>query len=480
MIRVRHWFLAALAAAAFAAPRAEGGVAATNRWVRRPGAPALASEPGNWSLGHPPTREETALFSYSNCQNAVWDDAAPHEIGGLVLESGYIAVLTIETSPSGSFKTLSVAGDISIMGGAVTHPQCATEASWHLSIEAGGNIEIGPEAVVSASGKGFAPGAGLAPGLRLGWGASHGGQGAPRALDGEGPPAQCPGAFSRPRFPGSGGSVAPGADPRIGHGGGVVLLHAGGSLKVFGKIRADGDSRDEGGALWGGAAGGSVVLEAAGELLLDRKCTVSADGGDAFHERGGGGGGGRIALLCRAKKCDFTSFAEWRPWDRIRIHAFGGVGDTRERENRNADSHVRAAAGTIYIEWSGYGEKAGFATLAVYDRHRSGVSATRLPGDGPDADPGDKFRDGSVALLDSAYVTLSMPLEARRLGFGDSFRGVLDLNGNALSVSEIWNKDPHNAFDETGTYRSNETPALDFVSFENGGSVRIVPYFGPI
>ena len=469
---------AALALFFAAAPDCEAA-ARTNRWVRREGADARASVAGNWSLGHPPTAGETALFSARNPVSAIWDEAAPSEIGGLVLDDGWLAVLTLETSPSGPLRALKVAGDVSIRGGALTHPQCGSEPRWALCVEAGGDFEVGPDAIVSASGKGFAPGAGPSPGRRPGWGASHGGQGAPRAMDGNGLPALCPGSFLDPSLPGSGGTVAAGAGPGPGHGGGVVRIRAGGNVSVFGKIRADADSRDKGGVLLGGAAGGSVCIEAGGSFEFGPDAAITADGGDAFHDGGGGGGGGRIAIRAAGGPLDLGKFSGWSAQDRRRIRAWGGVGETRARSNSDADSHIRAAPGTVYCELAGPDSVPGSGTLCVYGQHRPALAATRLPGDGDGAAGAEDLRDGSLCLLDTAFVTLGGPMTVQKFGFSIHVRGALDLNGNVLTSSGAWNGYADHVLETPGVHRSNDDRVFDLVSFGSGGSVVLRPYFKP-
>ena len=87
-----------LAGALASVPCARGAGMATNRWVRAAGKDARASVAENWSLGHAPKRNEVALFTARHPTAAVWDAAAPREIGGLVLDEGYLSVVTFETT----------------------------------------------------------------------------------------------------------------------------------------------------------------------------------------------------------------------------------------------------------------------------------------------------------------------------------------------------------------------------------------------
>ena len=100
--------LALLAVAAGSAHAA----AVTNLWVRKTGGDPKASTAANWSLGHAPRADEVAVFSPRHPTAAIWDAAAPKEIGGLVLSRGYVAVVTVETSRGGPLQSLRVHGDV--------------------------------------------------------------------------------------------------------------------------------------------------------------------------------------------------------------------------------------------------------------------------------------------------------------------------------------------------------------------------------
>jgi hypothetical protein len=291
-----------------------------------------------------------------------------------------------------------------------------------------------------------------------------------------GRPALCCGSFLDPSLPGSGGTVAPGADALLGHGGGVVRLSCDGEMRIDGRVRADGDSRDgDRGALLGGAAGGSVSLRAGGAFRLGEAAAISADGGDAFHDGGGGGGGGRIAIRGGEGGLDPANYPWWDEALRRRVHAWGGRGDMRRRDARETDSHLRAAAGTIYGEGSGEGRTPGSGTLVVADRHRPSLAATRLPGD---LDPvgAEALRDGALVLAETSYVTLSGPMSVRALGFREGHRGALDLNGSVLSASRTWTRSPGNAIEDPGSYRDNVDVRFNAILF-NGGAVQLRPWF---
>jgi hypothetical protein len=104
-------------------------------------------------------------------------------------------------------------------------------------------------------------------------------------------------------------------------GGGALQLNINGTLRLDGRISADGsDAALQGG---GGGAGGSLWLSA---KTLTGAGSISADGGAGDPGQGGGGGGGRIALTCTSNS--FTGA----------VSAYGGWGVTA------------GGAGTIYTK----------------------------------------------------------------------------------------------------------------------------------
>lgn len=463
---------AAFAALLAAAAPARGAGTATNRWVRAAGKDARASVAENWSLGHAPRKNEVALFTARHPTAAVWDAAAPREIGGLVLDEGYLSVLTFETTAG---RPVKVDGDVDLRAGALTHPQNGDDARWSLQLRVGGSLRVGPGAIVSATAKGFAPGKGPAPGLEPGWGASHGGQGAPKSGGESGRPALVCGSIFEPAACGSGGTVADGAAPGIGHGGGAIRIDAGGDIEIYGAIRADGDGRNPGNVLLGGAAGGSIDLRAGGRFRWGGDFAVSADGGPAFRDGGGGGGGGRIALRASDEKSDIESC----PWSGNNaffnaVHAWGGTGDTRSRDNSRADVHVRAAPGTVYCEHAGGGRPAGGGSILVRGNHPPGLATTRLPSD-KDGDA--TLQDAEVVLSWGAFCTLGASCTVRALHVRSDQAG-FSLNRSVLTASEVSSGDRRHVLSESGTYRGNTDDALVPILFD-GGTLVLRPYFKP-
>ena len=466
-----------LLAAALAAAAAADVGAATNTWVRKAGTDPKASNPANWSLKRVPKKSDVVVFSRRASNAAVWDAAAPREVAGWIQEEGYVAVITLETSPKGPLKQLSVEGDVAILGGALTHPQNGASADWWLRIKAGGSIKVGAEAIVSVSGKGFAPGKGPSPGLAPGFGASHGGQGAPKNMAESPGVARCPGSIFEPSLSGSGGTGPEGREGEGPHGGGSIRLEAGGDILISGPVRADADSVSAAKSFWGGAAGGSVWLVAGGDVKVMREAggRISANGGEAFGGGGGGGGGGRIAIYAGADRNDVVGSTWWAQHART-IAAFGGTGDTGSRDDPNRDRHIRGASGTIYTERTGPGRVPRGGQVYVYNAVRPSLAYTRLPSD-EETEP-DPMRDAELCLSSNGAGIANGSFSVRLLGFGDT--GALDLAGGTLTTGGVFARGNRNAvLDEPGTHRESDDGRLDPVLF-NGGRVVVTPYFPPV
>lgn len=463
-----------LPAAVFLASIALAAPAATNTWIRKAGTDPKASNPANWSLKRVPKKSDVVVFSRRHANAAVWDKAAPHEVAGWVQEEGYVAVVTLETSPA-DFPQLAVAGDVRILGGALTHPQNRDAADWWLHVKSGGSIEIGPEAIVSVSGKGFAPGKGPSPGLIPGCGASHGGQGAPKNMAEVPGLARCVGSIRNPVLPGSGGTGPAGREGEGPHGGGAIRFEAAGDILVRGPVRADADSLSDRALLCGGAAGGSIALVAGGDVKVfqGQGGCISANGGEAWAGAGGGGGGGRIAILVGSDRPDVVGSTWWAS-GRNAVTAFGGTGETGSRGDASRDRHIRAAAGTIYLERTGEGCVPGGGQAFVYNNVRPSLASTRLPSD----DPGlaDELRDAELCLGDNAAAVANGSFSVRLLGFHG---GAFDLAGGTVTAGGVFSRgDRRNVLDAPGTHRESDDERLDPVLF-NGGRVVVTPYFPP-
>ena len=192
---------------------------------------------------------------------------APISFASLLLKSN--SVLTF-VSPLGQPNTLTISGD----------------------------AVIEPGAALSLDGRGYGSGLGAGPGqyygtypdISSGGGGGHGGYG------GMGYPGYSvtrggvPYDYAlTPNLLGSGGggtSAYPG-----GSGGGSLQFNVNGTLKLDGRISADGLPSSAGGA--GGGSGGGLFLNA---NEIRGAGVISANGGDGDLPNGGGGAGGRIAV----------------------------------------------------------------------------------------------------------------------------------------------------------------------------------------
>jgi len=167
-----------------------------------------------------------------------------------------------------------------------------------------GNVEIAAGGKVDGDGKGYpggmgpgAGGSGFTRGLQsyLGGGGGHGGRGG--SASGGQPGGNGSGVAQEPSNDfGSGGGAGGLLQPALqngGAGGASVELIVAGTLRVEGKISANGLP---GGNQAGGGAGGSVYLKVG---RLAGAGMISAQGGGGFNSSagsGGGGGGGHISI----------------------------------------------------------------------------------------------------------------------------------------------------------------------------------------
>ena len=111
-----------LLGAALAVSAAAEGAVMTNTWIRARGSDALASNHANWSLRHAPLSNEVVRLAQSHSRALVWDAKASPVVAGWIQEKGYVAVVTLHTTPqTGGFNVLEVLGDMHVLGGALTH-----------------------------------------------------------------------------------------------------------------------------------------------------------------------------------------------------------------------------------------------------------------------------------------------------------------------------------------------------------------------
>lgn len=234
---------------------------------------------------------------------------------------------TVVLDGAQSYSRVSV-----LNGGVLTHaPVAATGVG--LDLQVSGEVFVDASSAIDVSGKGYAAGQTLGNNEAAGGrsGGSHGGlgftvDGATNAVYGD---------LRDPRHPGSGAA----RDRDNGGAGGGAIRISAGTLRLAGRIRADGadgiDPYPNGG---GGGSGGSISIDVG---VLRGSGSISADGGKGKSHcyygcrAGGGGGGGRIAVR----------FATNDGFDLSGISAVGG-------ENATYDAGP-GASGTIYLQARG-------------------------------------------------------------------------------------------------------------------------------
>lgn len=287
-------------------------------------AAGLASDAGNWSLGHVPLASELALFdgavSLADCE---WDEDAPRAVAGWTQAASYTGTVTLCTvfPGKGTFTNLVVAGEMVVDGGFLTHPQSRTMAIYHdaswdwlgdlkanetyrIRVSAGA-LRVGAGGAIDARGKGYyVTNAGsTVPGC------SHGGR-----MDGTSPPC-----YGDPREPiHIGLPYYPNRNYINGKGGGAIYLDVAGAAVVDGIIRADAwDASIPGNAGKAGAMGaaGSVFLRAdtlAGTGRITAMGTGPSEEGIVYDgkptENNYKGTGGRVAIATR-EPVDRSTFA---------------------------------------------------------------------------------------------------------------------------------------------------------------------------
>lgn len=458
-------FLAMLLSFATSGLYADGTTMRTNTWIRSSTSNALASNPANWSLKHVPTENEVVRLPASNPRSIIWDEEAPAVVGGWLQEAGYLAIATIATSRGGAINELHIKGDLYVLDGGLTHHPNSEEDKWWLNVKVDGNMRVGERAFVSASGKGFASGKGPSPGIEPGHGASHGGQGSIKIGGDFNNASLCYDSIINPTQSGSGGTTKEGGNYSY-NGGGVIILKIGGNLTNDGVICANADSSNIDGTNIGGAAGGTVNIDINGHIHGDGK--IQANGGRGWHDGAGGGGGGRVAVVYN-KVCkgsgegkDPSSFATRQ------IVAYGGVGQTNNPDNTNADKHVRAACGTVYLENHFNTTTPGGGNIIIRDWQRSSTATTHVPSD--ICDNPMECKNAALHVHQDSYVTLTASIDIRGLIFYGA--NGLDLNRNDIHTTIAKDDRLRKTLKESGTYNmENYNDIFSCVIFNDGSII---------
>jgi hypothetical protein len=251
------------------------GAAGLNEWNNASG-DGLWGTAANWSLGHPPGERECALFDRggSNCR-ARRGGVSP-KLAGLVTTPRYGGQVLLEAGfAEGGRQTLELSGGLCLMSGRLTvsglvKGRGRSAKGTGVTIRAA-SVRIGRRAKLEADHRGFdqkqGPGWHHASHSR---GASHGGRAGGTKPD---PPY---GSAEEPVTLGGGGEVT--------RGGGAIRLVASGTIRLDGRVSANGEPAI------GGGAGGSIWIACD---RFEGLGLLQANGGNGGWA---GGGGGRVAV----------------------------------------------------------------------------------------------------------------------------------------------------------------------------------------
>ena len=247
-----------------------------NTWIAA--ADGLASDASNWSKGVPQSDHKILFdpqFSNANCE---WDGGV-NGLSTSVAEwnqlEGYTGTVTFDTTYTGAFTVLAVAGNVTVNGGSWTHLRGEVNNStptYRLKVVVGGAFTLGAAAKVDLKAKGLAGG-------QKPSGSSAGSHAS--SCDGY---SKVYGNVYAPDMPGSGSN---GANC---WGGGAFWLEVVGAAAIDGTITVRTDEKDG----INQPAAGSVYIKAAscggsGHIYADYEATSSYNGG--------GGSGGRVAIV---------------------------------------------------------------------------------------------------------------------------------------------------------------------------------------
>ena len=196
----------------------------------------------------------------------------------------------------------------------------ATLSCSNATVQAGGVLTLDGSGYAAGSGPGEGLTASTSTGLITGGGGGYAGYGGPSFYGASG--GGYSGSFNLPETPGSGGGNGTGPSPFNlgGSGGGALQFTVANTLRVDGRLSANGTTGPGQGS--GGGSGGSLALTVG---TVSGAGIISANGGSGDLPYGGGGSGGRIALTCTSNL--FTGS----------ITAYGGAGASN------------GAAGTVYV-----------------------------------------------------------------------------------------------------------------------------------
>ena len=260
---------------------------------------ARASNPANWKGGACPVPGEPVVVTGDKAMT--WDIAYP--VGSWLQDESYTGVVTVDTVyPDARIegtRCLSIVGDCTLTGGTWTHRANDRSRNYRLNVKVGGDMTIGPGAVIQADGCGYqyciAVNDKLPDSTKVG--GSYGGHGG----FGGGDVNYTYGSYAAPEDPGNGGNWYNGSTPLWLPAGGAIRLEVGGRLVHDGTIRANSVKGNVSYGDYYSGSGGSVYVIAGS---IEGSGTLKANSyGNAKC-----GGGGRVAVRLTGADSDFSQF----------------------------------------------------------------------------------------------------------------------------------------------------------------------------
>jgi len=261
-------------------------VAATKTWNGTPA--GLWSGTANWSPPGAPASGDDVVFNPAVSISSCIADSVADDLRSITLLDSYNGTVVFKKNFVNGGSTITLTGALTVSSGTILIEGDTT--TWHNGINDGNGITIIASTItvnangwISADGQGFTPERGPGRGTFGAAGAAHGGKS-------ERSNSTTYGSAETPTSLGSGGYASYEDAP----GGGAIRLLASNTIRVDGKVSANGLFLYLSGFTGGGGSGGSLLLEAS---RLEGSGTFEARGGSVIGPDWGSGGGGRISLV---------------------------------------------------------------------------------------------------------------------------------------------------------------------------------------
>ncbi len=410
----------------------------------------LSNVAGNWSLGLP-TSEHVIFYSPAFTTRKVlqWTAGMTPMLAGWVqpdVPSASANQVMFHTTPS---APLTVTGDVRLEAGHWTHSGPVAEPTTAVAVSIGGDLFVAAGASIN-TGDGVAntttgkqrgylsAGPGYLPYVEgeVGFGASHGGEGAMGSV--------VYGSILNPLSYGSAGSSSD--DDQSGYaGGGLIVLTVNGTATVNGEVLSCGFGYTA--PVGRGASAGGTVNLVAGRLQGSGR--IAANGGKDIETGSGGGGRVRIRLTGAGASVDGFSGV---------ISAYGKGGSV-------GSNLPASAAGTVVLQTAA--DAAGAAVLVVDNdvSTLAGVTAAERATPLSQAN-GDNLRKTSLVLRQFGKVRLAENLMVQSLTVDGTAARILT-DGYTLSLQEMF---VNGVKVKVGTYTASDYPDL----IVGGGTVAVV------